>query len=65
MTPVYIPYAGDLYELVIDHEGNIVSATVRRDNRSRPPEPIKLDEIPNWVLNEMVNKLLRQIKDRT
>lgn len=58
MKPIYVPHAGDLYEIYLDIEGNIVECNVRWDNKSRPPEPIEPADVPQIVIEKMVNQLL-------
>jgi hypothetical protein len=60
MHIVYVPFSGDLYEIHLDPHGKVSRVYVRRDNCSRPPVPLDVEELPVEVAERLVDALLRR-----
>jgi hypothetical protein len=60
MKTVYVPYAGNLYELTFDHQGAVTRLLVSYDNNNRPPQPLSLSELPHEVLEKAHHKLVKE-----
>ena len=58
MKPIYVPFAGDLFEVHFDKQGEIAEVYVRRDNCSRPPMPMELGQVPLLVKARALDEFL-------